>query len=348
MRKFLCIITIFILMLIITIFITFNNTKINASTINDTANSTILMDIDNNRVLYENNINNKHLTASIAKILTCIVAIENGDLNKICIVNNETINQIGSSIYLKINDKVYLKDLLYGLMLRSGNDAAYLISINVCNSVQDFVCLMNKTANKIKMFNSYFENPSGLDNENKNISTAYDMALLMSYCMKNKIFKDITSTEFYSFTSLNDNKYYFNNKHKLIKNNKYCVSGKTGYTELAKRTLVSVFSKNNINVVVVTFNCGNDWELHEKLFEYAINNFENKIIIEKGILNYQYINYSATPIIYEDVSYIINKNETLLCEVNLLNDVNKENIIGIIKLYIDNKIVKEVLIYRYY
>lgn len=324
------------------------NTKVNASNINDTASSTILMDINNNRVLYGNKINDKHLTASIAKILTCIVAIENCDLNTVCTVNVETTKQVGSSIYLKLNDKIYLKDLLYGLMLRSGNDAAYLISITVCNNADEFINLMNKTAKKIKMYNSHFENPSGLDENSKNISTAYDMALLMSYCMKNKVFEEITSTEFYSCTSLNNNKYYFNNKHKLIKNNEYCISGKTGYTELAKRTLVSVFRKDNINIVVVTFNCGNDWNLHESLFKYALDNYKEVILIKKGILNYNLINYCATPIIYEDVSYIINNKENIKCEIELLETVNKEKIIGIIKVIVNNTLVKEILIYRYY
>ena len=324
------------------------NNTVNANEINDTASSTILMDIDNNRILYGNNINDKHLTASIAKVLTCIVAIEYGDLNKVCIVNNECINQVGSSIYLKINDKIYLKDLLYGMMLRSGNDAAYLISISVCNNTNEFVCLMNNLAKKIKMYNSYFENPSGLDENSKNYSSAYDMALLMSYCMKNNVFREISGCSSYSFTSLNGNNYYFSNKHKLINSNEYCIGGKTGYTELAKRTLISVFSKDDINVVVVTFNCGNDWNLHESLFKYAIDNFQNKIFIKKGILDYTYINYTVTPIIYEDVSYLIKNNENIKCEVILLEKINNEIIIGIIKVYIDNEIVKEVFIYRYY
>ncbi len=307
-----------------------------------------MMDYDNNRILYENNIHEKHLTASIAKIMTCLVAIENGDLNKICTVNNDTINQIGSSIYLKLNDKIYLRDLLYGLMLRSGNDAAYLISINVCNSLDSFVDLMNKTAKKLNMNNTQFENPSGLDNVTKNFSTPYDMALLMSYAMKNKTFREITSSKTYSFSTINDIKMTFINKHKLIHSNEYCISGKTGYTEKANRTLVSCFSKNNINVVIVTFECGNDWNVHEQLFKFAQENYEHKVFIRQGILDYSLINCEATPIIYEDVDYLVTKNEKINCQIELLKEINNQNIIGIIKLYVDNKIVKEILIYRYY
>ena len=108
---------------------------------------------------------------------------------------------------------------------------------------------------------------------------------LMSYAMKNETFREITGSESYSTETFSNKKMTFINKHKLIKSNEYCISGKTGYTELAKRTLVSCFSKNNINVVVVTFNCGNDWEVHENLFNFAVSNYENKIFINK-ILRY--------------------------------------------------------------
>lgn len=325
-----------------------SNPKIKVKAIDDSSKSSILMDIDHNRILYEKNSNEKHLTASIAKIMTCLVAIENGDLKKICVVDEQTTKQIGSSIYLKLNDKIYLKDLLYGLMLRSGNDAAYLISISVSNNVDSFVLLMNKTAKKINMNNTIFENPSGLDESTKNYSTAYDMALLMAYAMKNKTFREIVNKTSYSFTSINGDKITFYNKHKLVNSNEYCIGGKTGYTELANRTLVTCFSKNNINVVIVTFDCGNDWNVHESLFEYAITNYQIKTFITQGIIDYDYISYDVTPIIYENVTYIINKNEKVNCEIELLERVNNETIIGIIKLYINNKVVKEVFIYRYY
>jgi len=197
------------------------------------------------------------------------------------------------------------------------------------------------------MVNSSFENPSGLDESTKNYSTAYDMALLMAYAMKNEVFSEITSCASHTINTAN-NTMTFINKHKLIKSNEYCISGKTGYTELAKRTLVSCFSKNGVNVVVVTFNCGNDWNVHEQLFEHAIDNYSNKTFINKGILNYDFIDCQVTPIIYEDVSYLVRNNEKIICEIEILNNITNENIIGIIKLYLNKKIVKEIFIYRYY
>ena len=334
--------------MVLVLLISFISIQTKSATIDDNSNSCILMDIDHNRILYENNIYERQLTASIAKIMTCIVAIENGNLDKLCTVTEETTRQVGSSIYLQLNDKISLIDLLYGLMLRSGNDAAYLISINICNSVDEFVSLMNKTAKKINMNNTSFENPSGLDENSKNYSTAYDMAILMAYAMKNETFRKITSTKNHTVRTHNNNLLTFKNKHKLIQGNQYCISGKTGYTESAKRTLVSCFSKNNINIVVVTFNCGNDWSLHEQLFEYAINNYTNKTFINKGILNYEFINYNVTPIIYEDVNYLVRYTENVKCEIELLNNQENNEIIGIIKLYLNNEVVKEIFIYRYY
>ena len=170
----------------------------------------------------------------------------------------------------------------------------------------------------------------------------------MAYAMKNETFRKITSTKNHTVRTHNNNLLTFKNKHKLIQGNQYCISGKTGYTESAKRTLVSCFSKNNINIVVVTFNCGNDWSLHEQLFEYAINNYTNKTFINKGILNYEFINYNVTPIIYEDVNYLVRYTENFKCEIELLNNQENNEIIGIIKLYLNNEVVKEIFIYRYY
>ena len=220
--------------------------NVKANNFGDYSDSSILMDMDSGRVLYGKNIHKENLTASIAKIMTCIVAIENGNLSDVCVVDEMTINQIGSSTYLKLGDKIRLKDLLYGMMLRSGNDASYLIGKTVGGNIKEFVGMMNSTALKIGMENSKFENVSGLDEESKNISTAYDMALLMSYCMKNDEFRNIVSCRTHSFTSLLNNNYTFLNKHKLVNGNDNVTGGKTGYTINAKRTLVTSFSKNNI------------------------------------------------------------------------------------------------------
>ena len=162
------------------------------------AKSAILMDMDSGRVIYGKDVHYVQSVASISKIMTAIVAIENSDINKEVIVGDEILKAYGSGIYVQIGEKIKLRDLLYGLMLRSGNDAALAISVAVSGDTDKFVNLMNEKAKKLGMKNTTFNNPSGLDEEKGNFSSAYDMALLMSYAMKNEEFRKITGTRDYT------------------------------------------------------------------------------------------------------------------------------------------------------
>ena len=159
--------------------------------------SVIVMDASSGRVLYGNNINERKLIASTTKIMTSIIALENGNLNDIYVVGDEIDQVNGSMIYIKKGEKFTLKDLLMGLMLQSGNDAAMVIANNVIN-YDDFIFEMNIKAFKLGMYNTTFENPHGLNDDTSNYSTAYDMALLMRYAIKNKDFINITNTKKYS------------------------------------------------------------------------------------------------------------------------------------------------------
>ena len=283
--------------------------------IDTSARSAILMDIDSNRILYEENINEKRSVASISKIMTAVIAIESGKLNNKVIVGDEINSSYGSGIYIKIGEEMTLKDLVYGLMLRSGNDAALAIAKYVGGSVEEFVELMNKKAKDIGMKNTMFNNPSGLDQEKGNYSTAYDMAILTSYAMKLDDYKKITSTKKYTLTT-NKNVYSWINKNKLLYIYKYTTGGKTGFTEIAKRTLVSTATKDNMNLVVVTLNDGNDWQDHQKLFEYGFNNYTNLKILEKGYITIYDDKY------YDDYNLYIKNNYHYL-----LSNSEKNNLI---------------------
>ncbi|HEY8445019.1 MAG TPA: D-alanyl-D-alanine carboxypeptidase [Bacilli bacterium] len=330
----------FILFFLITIAVVNIDTNIYVN-----AESAIVMESNSQRIIYEKNMNDIHLTASISKIMTAIVAIEKGDLQKYCTVDLETVNQVGSSIYLDVGDKVKLIDLIYGLMLRSGNDTAHLIAKSVSGSVDKFVKEMNNKAKELKMTSSVFNNPSGLDEDTCNYSTAYDMALLMSYAMDNILFRKITSTKTYRFETFNDKLYVLINKHRLVQNNKYAIGGKTGYTKLARRTLVTAFSKDGLELIVVTFNCGNDFSLHQELSEYVFNNYSKVKVFNQGILDIPM--YEYTPIVYQEISYPVYKDEKLSCEIHLLRNP-KEEVIGKIYLKINNEVVKTFNVYRYY
>ena len=151
-------------------------------------------------------------------------------------------------------------------MLRSGNDAALAIAKYVGGDVETFVKMLNEKAREIGMKNTTFNNPSGLDEKKGNMSTAYDMALLMSYAIKNDEFKKIVGTKKHTVKT-NMNYYSWTNKNKLLFNYKYTTGGKTGFTEIARRTLVTSASKNNINLVAVTLNDGNDFYDHINMYE---------------------------------------------------------------------------------
>ena len=250
--------------------------------IGTSATASILMDMDSKRIIYENNIHEVRSVASISKIMTATLAVESGKLDKQVKVNDVVLKAYGSGIYIKPGEKLTLRDLVYGLMLRSGNDAALMIADYVGGSVSKFVKMMNQKAVKIGMKNTTFHNPSGLDEEEEvgNFSTAYDMAILTSYAMKNKDYRTITGTEKHTVKT-NKNTYVWHNKHKLLTQYKYATGGKTGFTKKARRTLVTTATNHDMNLVVVTLNDGDDFNDHMNLFEYGFQNYENQTLLKK-------------------------------------------------------------------
>ena len=253
--------------------------NIQAST--SSAHSYILMDNKTGRVLDGKNINEKMLIASITKIMTSIVAIESGKLDEEITVDETILKSYGSGVYIEVGEKIKLRDLLYGLMLRSGNDAALMIAKFVSGDVDKFVEEMNIKANKIGMNNTNFVNPSGLDNSDSgNLSTSYDMAILTRYAMKNDEYKKIVSTKEYKVTT-NKKKYIWKNKNKLLKYD-YITGGKTGFTEKARRTLVSTASNNEIDLIVVTLKDQDDWNTHKSLYKKAFSEYKNYKFIDKN------------------------------------------------------------------
>ena len=257
---------------IIILFLFITPLKIGA--ISTSATSAILMDTDNNRIIYSRNIHDKRSVASISKIMTAVIAVESGKLDDKIKINDVILKAYGSGIYIKVDEEMTLRDLVYGLMLRSGNDAALAIADYVGGSVDHFIEMMNNKAQEIGMKNTEFNNPSGLDEDEGNYSTSYDMALLTSYAMKLKDYRKIVKTKEYKLTT-NKNSYVWKNKNKLLKLYKYTTGGKTGFTKKAKRTLVTTASKNNTNLVAVTLNDGNDFNDHINLFDYGFSNYQS-------------------------------------------------------------------------
>ena len=233
--------------------------------VSTSASSAILMDVDSGRVLYEQNADAKMLIASTTKILTALVAIREGDLNDVVTVSREAAYTEGSSMYLKVGEKLTLETLLYGLLLCSGNDAAVAIAEHISGSQEDFAKLMNATAREIGMEHSSFANPTGLDHED-HYSAARDMARLACAAVENETLVRMASTR-----SVTIGGRTMTNHNKLLNQIEGCIGLKTGYTMAAGRTLVSCVERNGQRLVAVTLQDGNDWADHAALYDYGFS-----------------------------------------------------------------------------
>ena len=304
--------------------------------------SAILMDQESGRVLYSKNISNRQLIASTTKIMTSVIAIESGKLDNIVTITDEMTKSHGSGIYIKEGEKISLRNLVYGLLLRSGNDAALAIETYL-GGHNKFIDLMNRKAVEIGMKNTIFNNSSGLDDEVEgNYSTVYDMALLMKYANNLFDFKEINSTQ-KIIVETNKNVYSWTNKNKLLFSYKYCNGGKTGYTKKAKRTLVTSASKNDVNLIVVTFNDSDDFNTHKKLYEYGFNSYRKYLLINKNNIKLKNKNHYVKNNYY----FLMNNNErdNINMIIRYYSKKNKGNKVGYIEIFFKDKSIHKEDIY---
>ena len=333
------------IILILVLFITFNS-NVYASV--NSASSYILMDAKTGRVLLSKDKDNSMLIASITKIMTSIIVLENTSIDNIVTVDDSILKSYGSGIYIQIGEEISVKDLLYGLMLRSGNDASIMLATYISGSEEEFVKLMNKKAKELHMTNTTFNNSSGLDENKGNYSTTYDMALLTKYAMNNKIFMEIVGTKSY-VTKTNFKSYSWTNKNKLLKYD-FITGGKTGYTEKAKRTLVTTANINNMDLIVVTIRDSDDWNTHLDLYNYAKENYIAYKVLNKSkfkIENDTYFN--GTFYIKNDIYIPFKKEETgsLISHIKLYKTKNYQDndVIGENQILYKNKVIYTEPIY---
>ena len=227
------------------------------------AASMILIHGPSGRVLASHNADQRLPMASTTKIMTALLALEHCALDDEVEIKAEWTRAEGSSMYLRPGEICTVGDLLHGLMLASGNDAALALAEGCCGSVEAFVAEMNRTAQRIGMVQSSFANPNGLDAEN-HYSTARDMALLASYAAKNHTFVRFCST-----SRVNAAGRSMNNHNRLLREVEGCIGMKTGYTKAAGRTLVSCAEREGRCLVAVTLDAADDWSDHEKLYEWG-------------------------------------------------------------------------------
>lgn len=234
------------------------------------------MDSDTGAVLYSNHADERSLIASTTKIMTALVVLEHCDPSQEFTVPIEATGIEGSSMYLKPNELVTIRELLYGLMLQSGNDAAVALAMACSGSVEHFVALMNQQAECLGLKNTHFENPNGLDGK-QHYSTAADLAKLTSYALKNPEFEKIVSTK-----TIRIGERSLTNHNRLLWSVEGAIGVKTGYTKAAGRILVSAARRNGRTLIAVTICDGNDWRDHAALYEYGFSCYKTRNVVEKG------------------------------------------------------------------
>ncbi|HJD05800.1 MAG TPA: D-alanyl-D-alanine carboxypeptidase [Candidatus Onthoplasma faecipullorum] len=309
---------------------------------------------DTGRVLYSKNMNEKLPMASTTKIMTLITVLQNcDDLDQYIQVDDLAVGVEGTSIYLRKNETIKVRDLLYGLMLRSGNDAATALACHVGGSVKGFCKLMNELATKIGAKNSHFNNPHGLDDP-EHYTTAYDLALITAYALNNTIFKEVVSTKNHVIpeTNMSDIR-YLTNKNKLLSRLDGCVGVKTGFTSKAGRCLVSACERDNMTTVCVVLNCGPMFEESESLLNASFNEYNHTLLVDKNkeIPNKVIENTEGERLyIYpeNDFYYPLKENEKDKVEVkyNIEKSTAEDGeVVGNIEIFYDNQLIKTLKLY---
>lgn len=231
----------------------------------NSAQSAIVIDAQTKTILYEKNAYEQRSMASTTKIMTALLALESGRIDETVKITSEMVNVEGSSLGLKENDELTLYDLVCGMMLTSGNDSANAVACFISGSLEGFAVLMNKRAEELRMKNSYFVTPSGLDEGNHH-STAYDMALLTAQAISVDRFCEIVSKQSAELT-INEKKQTVYNHNRLLSMDKDIFGVKTGYTEKAGRCLVSAKNYEGNQLICVTLCCPDDWNDHISLYK---------------------------------------------------------------------------------
>ena len=254
-----------------------------------TSTAAILMEQDTKRVLYGKNHRNKVKIASTTKILTAIVAIENKDLKDMVLISKKAAGTGGSTVGLKAGSEVSLQSLMYGMLLKSGNDCAVAIAEYVGGDIENFAKMMNEKAYEIGAKDTYCTNPHGLDTD-ENYSTAYDLALITSYAKTNETLSKMLGTESITVPWGTSSK-YLSNTNRLLFTYEYCDGGKTGFTNGANRCLVATAKKEDLKVIAVILGA----------VTTDIRFSETKELLKYGIDNYKMVDVSDTINWYIDI-----------------------------------------------
>ena len=297
----------------------------------------IAMEVDSGTILYDKNINTKVYPASITKILTAILAIENLQLDQ-NIIATKTALKIpwdSSSAYIKEGEILTVDELLHCLLIYSGNDAANVLAEAVSGNVQDFVKLMNNKATELGCTGTNFVNAHGYSDDN-HYTTALDIAKIFNYCIQNEHFVKIISTKLYIVPETNTTKskrYLYNTNRLLLTKSEnkhgryyeYAIGGKTGYTDEAGRTLVTLGKKDDKTIIVAVFKAGQvngqDARYTDSinLFNYSFDNFSKRTFTNKEHYTFDYTNYNTnlkTKLVIKDKLELLIRNDEQISDIS--------------------------------
>ena len=320
------------------------------STDYSSAKAMCVMESSSKRVLKSKNMSAKLAMASTTKIITAITALENcPDLDQVFEISPKAVGVPGTSLYLRKGEKFSTRQLLYGLMLVSGNDASVAIGEHVSGSLEEFVKLMNQTAIKIGATNSHFDNTHGLDSKT-HYTTAYDLALITSYAMQNNTFKEIVSTKNTKITNSDGKTRYLKNKNKLLNSFEGCNGVKTGFTDDAGRCLVSSAEKDGMNVVCVVLNCQPMFEecsnlMGQALSEYKLYDLTSFYNLPKSICVTNGRTDKAQVGTMGHYYYPLKESEVKAIQIDyqieqkLEAPVEKGQEVGVVKIYLDKNLL---------
>jgi len=332
-----------------------------------------LLDADTGRLLVGKEEDNPMSNASTTKILTCIVALENCDLQDVATVSANAASQPRVRLGMKEDEQYLLKDMLYGLMLESYNDCAVVIAEHVAGSVEAFAEMMNKKASEIGCKDTYFITPNGLDAEDEtgfHHTTAADLGRIMAYCTwespKKQIFLEITQTRNYEGAA-NGKTYSFVNRNSFLNQMEGAVSGKTGFTNKAGYCYVAALEKDNERYCIALLACGwpnnktYKWKDAKTLFEYGLENYDRKKVIVKcieqeiqvngcvGKPKFKQINQKDTLKLYapkKEYQLLMQETDAIDTEIVLYTDtdlpIKEGEKLGVCNLYLDNILIDSI------
>ena len=251
------------------------------SALDVSAKSAVIIESQSGDVIFSKNENIRLPMASTTKIMTAIIAIENAPMNEVVTISAEAVGVEGSSIYLKEGEKLTVKELLSALLLESANDAATALACHISGNVHDFAVLMNKKATDLGLTSTSFSNPHGLDDDS-HYTTAYELAKIAQYAMKNNIFREIVASFKETIPSYDGGTRFLVNHNKLLKGYDGTIGIKTGFTKKSGRCLVSCAERNGVELIAVTLNAPNDWRDHKSMLDYGFSKYESVNLADAG------------------------------------------------------------------